>query len=200
MMNHLKQRKGLEVREFRFSDSKLYYNQGKFGNTNEIDIPFENIDGEKVSYTTSKIWLLGIAFGFLLFGVLGAALKIHFLNMSQAWIIVLLGTLLSLWGYLNSRREFWKLKLKSEEFIYLYKNLPSAEETNLFLKNLLEARNAYLRENYLNIDENLDYEQQYYNLRWLRSVDAITPTEFDRKYEELKQTVTPEKRTIGFTR
>lgn len=199
-MDYLKQRKGWETRELRFTASKLYYKQGKYGNADEIDIPFENIDGERVSFSTSRIGLLACAFGFLIFGILDLTLRIAFLNTSWIWITAFLGAVLSIWGYLNSKKEFWKLKLKSEEFIYLYKNLPSADQTNLFLKNLLEARNAHLRENYLNIDENLDYEQQYYNLRWMRSVDAISRQEFEQKYEELKQTVTPEKKIIGFTR
>lgn len=199
-MNHLVQRKGFDLREFRFTDSKLFYTQGRYGTANEIDIPFENIDGEQVSFRTSRIWLSVV--GSFLFALGGTLLALPTASSAVVWppiVLVLAGILC--WGlYFNSRSNFWKLKLKSEDFIYFYKNIPSPEETDTFLRNLIEARNTYLRENYLHIDENLDYEQQYYNLRWMQSINAISKAEFELKYEELKQTVTPEKKIIGFTR
>lgn len=197
-MHELKQHKGFDKREFRFTDSKLFYVQGRLGESNEVDIPFENIDGERGSYRTSKTSLLlasivlaivALAAGLSPFGLLGARWAIVWIAAAGA--VAFFGL------YWNSRREFWKLKLK-EDYLYLYKNLPSREQTEAFVKSLLEARNAYLRENYLQIDENLDYEQQFYNLRWLRSIAAINKEEFEAKYEELKQTVKPEKKKIGF--
>lgn len=198
-MKELKQRKGFDSREFRFTDSKLYYVQGRLGESNEVDIPFENIDGERGIFRTSKTsWLVVSA----VLALLAVALGLSGVAGTSGWAIALVpavGALACgvLYGY--SRKEFWKLKLK-DDYLYLYKNIPSRQETEAFLKSLLEARNAYLRENYLQIDENLDYEQQFYNLRWLRSIDAISKAEFEAKYEELKQTVKPEKRTIGFSK
>lgn len=197
-MNELKQRKGFDKRAFRFTDAKLFYEQGRLGEYNEVDIPFENIDGQRATYRTSKLLWLLLSAAALLVAVATAWGAIT--RGGAGWAYTLIP--LSLGGvffgsYLNSRKEFWKLKLK-EDYLYLYKNIPSREATEAFLKGLLEARNAYLRENYLQIDENLDYEQQFYNLRWLRSIEAIDKAEFEAKYEELKQTVKPEKKAIGF--
>lgn len=197
-MNELKQRKGFDKRAFRFTDTKLFYEQGRLGEYNEIDITFENIDGQRTSFRTSNTLLLLISAALLVVTLAtvlsaanrgGAGWEYCFIPASAAAAFLLF--------YRNSRKEFWKLKLK-EDYLYLYKNIPSRDETEVFLKSLLEARNAYLRENYLQIDENLDYEQQFYNLRWLRSIEAIDKAEFEAKYEELKQTVKPEKKTIGF--
>ena len=197
-MRELKQHKRFDKREFRFTDSKLFYVQGRLGESNEIDIPFENIDGERGSYLTSKTSLLLVSIVLAIVAV-GASLGSSGL-LGTRWALVWItgvGAVAFFGLYWNSRREFWKLKLK-EDYLYLYKNLPSPEQTEAFLKSLLEARNAYLRENYLQIDENLDYEQQFYNLRWLRSIAAISKEEFEAKYEELKQTIKPEKKKIGF--
>ncbi len=197
-MNELKQRKGFDKRAFRFTDAKLFYEQGRLGEYNEVDIPFENIDGQRATYRTSKILFLFLSAALLLVAVAtawGAAER-----GGSGWAYTLIPLVFAsafLGMYWNSRKEFWKLKLK-EDYLYLYKNIPSHEATEAFLKSLMEARNAYLRENYLQIDENLDYEQQFYNLRWLRSIEAIDKAEFEAKYEELKQTVKPEKRAIGF--
>jgi len=201
VMRELKQHKGFDKREFRFTDSKLYYAQCRLGECNEIDIPFENIDGERVSYHTSRTLFLGVSVTLLLLAI--AALIIWAGRGGNGWVFALipaLGSAAFLWLYRTSRKDFWKIKLKTEDYLYLYKNIPAPEQTQAFLKSLLEARNAYLRENYLRIDENLDYEQQFYNLRWLRSIDAIDKDEFETKYEELKQTVKPEKRAIGFSK
>lgn len=197
-MNELKQKKGFDVREYRFTDSKLFYTQGSLGQSNEIDIPFENIDGEQVSYFTSRLWMLATAVLLLLLAIFGSV--VPGLGLGHLRYLPLLGSAVSFVLYLNSRRHFWKIKLKSEEFIYFYKNIPSSDQTLQFIQDLLAARNRYLREHYLSIDENLDYEQQYYNLRWLRSIGAISTPEFEDKYLELKQTITPEKRSIGFTK
>ena len=199
-MNQLIQRKGFDLREFRFTDTKLYYNQGRFGSANEIDIPFENIDGERVSFSTSRTWLIALGCGFLVLGILSMIFASTFLEPFAVIALVFVFAALCVVLYFRSRRTFWKLKLKSEDFIYLYKDIPSRQETEDFLKDLTKARNNYLRENYLQIDENMDYEQQYYNLRWLLAVEAISKTEFDVKYDELKQTVNPEKTSIGFTK
>lgn len=199
-MDELKQRKGFDIRAFRFTDAKLFYEQGRLGEYNEIDIPFENIDGQRATYRTSKLlWLLLSAAALLvaLAAAWGAAERG---GSGWAYALIPVAVAVALFGlYWNSRKEFWKLKLK-EDYLYLYKNIPSREATEAFLKSLLEARNAYLRENYLQIDENLDYEQQFYNLRWLRSIEAIDKAEFEAKYEELKQTVKPEKKAIGFSK
>lgn len=197
-MNELKQRKGFDKRAFRFTDAKLFYEQGRLGEYNEVDIPFENIEGQRATYRTSKILWLLLASTLLLVAVATAWGTAQQGGSLWALTLIPLGIAAAFFGlYGNSRKEFWKLKLK-EDYLYLYKNIPSREATEAFLKSLLEARNAYLRENYLQIDENLDYEQQFYNLRWLRSIEAIDKAEFEAKYEELKQTVKPEKKAIGF--
>ena len=66
------------------------------------------------------------------------------------------------------------------------------------MDELINTRNRYLRENYAIVDEHLNYENQLGNFRWLKSINAITKEEFDQKYEELKRTVKPEKRNVGF--
>ena len=53
-MKELTQSKNFAKRELRLTESKLFYNYSKFGNSNEIDIPFENIEGEKVTHKTSN--------------------------------------------------------------------------------------------------------------------------------------------------
>ena len=100
--------------------------------------------------------------------------------------------------YFMSRKDFWKIKLSNNSYLYVHKKIPSEEKTNQFITDLIESRNSYLRENYSFIDENLNYESQLSNFRWLKSINAISKEEFDQKYAELKKTMKPDKRNIGF--
>ncbi|ESU29606.1 hypothetical protein FLJC2902T_00760 [Flavobacterium limnosediminis JC2902] len=61
-MKILSQKKNFVLREIKITDTKLFCSVTKFGNTNEIDIPFENVDGEKNSYKTTNTYFLLIAF------------------------------------------------------------------------------------------------------------------------------------------
>ncbi|EDM42897.1 hypothetical protein SCB49_11392, partial [unidentified eubacterium SCB49] len=113
------------------------------------------------------------------------------------WIV--LGTVMLI-VYFVTKKEFWKIKLSYDSYLFVHKKIPSEEKTNQFLTDLIETRNRYLRENYGSIDENLNYENQLINFRWLKSINAITKDEFDQKYAELKKTVKPDKPNIGFGR
>jgi len=115
--------------------------------------------------------------------------------LSLVWFT--LGTVM-LVVYLISKKSLWKVKLSNNSYLFIHKNIPNESETNQFLADLIDARNQYLRENYAQIDENLNYEHQLSNFRRLKSIKAITKEEFDAKYNELKQTVKPDKTNIGF--
>ncbi|MEM7187829.1 MAG: hypothetical protein AAF466_14360, partial [Bacteroidota bacterium] len=100
--------------------------------------------------------------------------------------------------YWISRENFWKIKLSNDTYLYVHKNVPNEQTTDAFVNDLMRSRNEYLKENYTNIDENLSYETQLNSLKWLKSIEVLTKSEFDQKYEELKRTVKPDKTNIGF--
>ena len=199
-MKTFKQKKFFTKREFKISESKLYFNISKFGDGNEVDIPYENLDGDKVSFKSTNGFALTVA---ILFYVVGTAtfissylysdngdpyLAIFWLSIGTVMLVV----------YFATKKEFWKVKLSNNSYVYVHKKIPSEEKTNEFLDELIKTRNLYLRENYAIIDENLNYENQLSNFRWLKSISAITKEEFDQKYEELKKTVKPDKPNVGF--
>lgn len=200
-MRQLIQKKNFARRVFRISEAKLFYIYSKFGNENEVDIPFENIDGEKVSHKKSHNILLLIAIGIYIVSIAVFVGWQRGGDVEQfAWLIwTIIGTGF-LVAYYFSRENFWKIKLRNNQYIYFHKNLPSKDETDEFIQNLIDSRNNYLVKTYGQIDENLDYKSQLQNFRWLRSIEAITEHEFDSFYENLKRTVKPEKRDIGFGR
>ncbi len=198
-MKELKQTKNFVKRELKITDSKLFYNVTKFGNGNEVDIPYENLNGEKVSHKSINHVLLIVSIVLYLIAI---AVQISWFRGANTekfaglfWGIIAT-VVLSLYWF--SRQIFWKIKLSNDNYIYIHKNIPSKSATDHFLAELMKSRNDFLKENYAIVDENLSYESQLNNFKWLKSMNAISKEEFNRKYAELKQTVKPEKQNIGF--
>ena len=199
-MQSFNQRKFFTNREYKITETKLYYNVTKFGDGNEVDIPYENIEGDKVSFKSSNsfslylsLTLYAVGFMTLLDGYGQEDNPYPYLPLIWAGI----GTIMFV-IYFLSKKSFWKLKLSNNSYLYVHKRIPNEEKTNRFLSDLISARNEYLRENYATIDENLSYESQLSNFRWLKSIQAISKEEFNEKYTELKRIVKPDKSNIGF--
>ncbi|PQJ76029.1 hypothetical protein [Polaribacter gangjinensis] len=198
-MRELIQNKNFVKRELRITDSKLFYTISKFGNGNEIDIPFENLNGEKVSQKSTNNILLMAAGVFFLIAIAtqislfrgGTGEKFAGLiwaGIGVAFLVI----------YYLSKQDFWKIRLTNDSYIYIHKNIPSKTATDQFLSELMKSRNEFLKENYAIVDENLSYESQLNNFKWLKSIDAISKDEFEQKYTELKQSIKQEKPNIGF--
>ena len=198
-MNELKQTKNFAKRELRLSDRKLFYNYSKFGNSNEVDIPFESIEGEKVTHKTSNNVILFFAAIVYLVSIALLVSKMRGGGGEEyAWLFWAVIATVILAFYWLTKEDFWKIKLSDNNYLYIHKNIPNKEAPEKFIEQLMIRRNEYLKENYLIIDENLDYQSQLSNFKWLKSIGAISKSEFDNKYLELKQTVKPDKKNIGF--
>ncbi len=165
----------------------------------EVDIPFENLNGEKVSHKSTNHFLLIIASG-IYFIAFVIQINLYRGDTGEKFA--------GLWGagiatvfliiYFLSKQKFWKIQLANDSYIYIHKNIPNKSATNQFLSELMKSRNEFLKENYAIVDENSSYESQLNNFKWLKSINAISKEEFDQKYAELKQSVKPYKPNIGF--
>lgn len=195
-MKTLIQKKNFVTRELRISETKLFCKVSKFGNTNEIDMPFENIDGEKVSFKSSNNVLLLVSMAFNLLSIINL-----FLDFGK-WISLLgfvIATILFVIYWL-SIGDFWQVKLMDGNSILVVKDVPDAKTVDHFINEIIKARNSYLRENFASIDENLDYESQLNNFKWLKAIKAITKEEFEAKHEELKKIYFHSDLNIGFNK
>ncbi len=195
-MKTLIQKKNFVTRELRISEAKLFCKVSKFGNTNEIDMPFENIDGEKVSFKSSNNVLLLVSMGLNLLSIINL-----FLDFGK-WISLLGFVIASILFviYWLSIGDFWQVKLMDGNSILVVKDVPDAKTVDHFIDEIIKARNSYLRENFASIDENLDYESQLNNFKWLKAIKAITKEEFEAKHEELKKIYFHSDLNIGFNK
>ena len=195
-MKTLVQKKNFVTRELRISEAKLFCKVSKFGNTNEIDMPFENIDGEKVSFKSSNNVLLLVSMGLNLLSIINL-----FLDFGK-WISLLgfvIATILFVIYWL-SIGDFWQIKLMDGNSILIVKDVPDTKTVDHFIDEIIKARNVYLRENFATIDENLDYESQLNNFKWLKAIKAITKEEFEAKHNELKKIYFHSDLNIGFNK
>lgn len=195
-MKTLVQKKNFVTRELRISEAKLFCKVSKFGNTNEIDMPFENIDGEKVSFKSSNNVLLLVSMGLNLLSIINL-----FLDFGK-WISLLgfvIATILFVIYWL-SIGDFWQIKLMDGNSILVVKDVPDTKTVDHFIDEIIKARNVYLRENFAAIDENLDYESQLNNFKWLKAIKAITKEEFEAKHAELKKIYFHSDLNIGFNK
>ncbi len=198
-MNELKQSKLFITRKFKIGEKKLFHTVSKFGNSKEVAISFENINSDLVSEKIAANIFLYFSIFFL---VMCSIFFVDMVNGGKSDIvgvsIFLTIGLAILAFYLYTKEEFWKLTLADNQEIYIPKNTPSSLEVSKFIETLILKRNNYLKDNYAIIDENVDYLSQLENLKWLLNLDAITKIEFDELYKDLKTTVRPEKKHIGF--
>jgi hypothetical protein len=195
-MKTLVQKKNFVTRELRISDTKLFCKVSKFGNTNEIDIPFENIDGEKVSFQSSNNLLLLVSISLTLLSIINLFLDFgNWISMISFIIATILFVI-----YWFSIGNFWQVKLMDGNSVLVVKDVPDAKTVDHYIDEIIRARNIYLRENFASIDENLDYESQLNNFKWLKAIKAITKEEFEAKHEELKKIYFHSDLNIGFNK
>jgi hypothetical protein len=199
-MTTFKQTRFFITREFEITESHLNYRVSKYGNETELKIPFENIR-EKTSFRNTSIELL---FASAICGLLALMFILVGLEDKEGEIIMTLFfglTSISLLAYfIIGRVNQWRIRLSNNQYVILNKNIPSQSQTDDFINYLYTAQRNYLRVNYLIIDARLNYENQLETLKWLKTLNAISQEEYKQYYQELRQLVLPEKKTIGFDR
>ncbi|PVX45960.1 hypothetical protein C8C85_1771 [Flavobacterium sp. 103] len=201
-MQTLKQNRFFHKREFEILESKLSYKEIIPGKSNlEALIPFEDLSNNKASHENSNIL-------FIIFSVFIYFLAfISFISRNDKdydpdiWKFFSLIATVLLVIFLINKEKSWKIKIpKNNTAVFIYKKIPNEQVVNEFIENIFTSRDKYLRENYMYLDKNLSYENQYENLKWLWRVEAISKQEFDEKYQELKTMFNFDKKEIGFNK
>jgi hypothetical protein len=201
-MQTLKQNRFFHKREFEILESKLSYKEIIPGKSNlEALIPFEDLSNNKASHENSNILFI-ILSAFIYFLAF-----ISFISRNDKdydpdiWKFFSLIATVLLVIFLINKEKSWKIKIpKNNTVVFIYKKNPNEQVVNEFIENIFTSRDKYLRENYMYLDKNLSYENQYENLKWLWRVEAISKQEFDEKYQELKTMFNFDKKEIGFNK
>jgi len=188
-MDRLIQKTILTKKELVIHGTGFSYKQSKFGNETEVIIPFENLSNQKVSFKKTELGFLASSGLFFLVALSSVWSYIEGGKDSATPDMIIGFSAVSLFlmgAYIFNRQDLWKIILLNHAPVLIHKSKPDAETTFEFYDSLIEARNAYLKENYAFLDKDLNYEDQLKNLKWLKNMGVLTKEEFDDKYAELK--------------
>lgn len=64
--------------------------------------------------------------------------------------------------------------------IVFFQNMRNKESLDLFIEELINKRNKYLREEYLKVDLDFPLEDNLYRIKWLRDNEIIDGEEFNK--------------------
>ncbi|TGD58266.1 hypothetical protein [Flavobacterium humi] len=202
-MQTLKQKKIFHEREFKILGSKLLYKEKIIGKSDfEAIISFEDLSIYKASHENSSMFFAIASCISMFLAFIGFLSRNDKDTDPDVWIVFTAIGIILLLIFLFKKEKSWRIGLLSNNTnVFIYKKIPNEEIVNNFIENIFSARNKYLRENYYMIlDKNLNYEDQFKNLKWLKHIEAISKEEFDEKYKELKTIFNYDKKSIGFER
>ena len=199
MQKELIQKKGFSKREAKIMETKVVYKSTLFKREYEISIAYEDLSKQKESYLLNRknFYIPVICFGiFTLASFIWRNDKEFDPNIWILWgILFLISTII----YLLSLESLWKVKVHYNSYLFFFKNLPSKEEVDGFIKFLFETRDKYLKETYfLEPNKNLSFESQKNNLQWLRKSEVITAIEFQSGMKKLEEVFNQDLKKIGF--
>ncbi|UOU98818.1 hypothetical protein MUU74_02440 [Chryseobacterium daecheongense] len=198
-MKILIQKRPFHKREFEILDSKLRFKESRFGNENELYIPYENILGSKSSFKKTESWFIVFGIFFTLLTVLTIVWYFEDGDVDpEAPVIWGCISLILFYFSYKMKENSWRIGLINNESIMMFKNRPNEMDVEQFFNELIEKRNSFLLNNYGFIDRNLSYERQYNNLEWLRSRNVLTPEEFEERRQQLKALFEINSNRIGF--
>ena len=122
--------------DFTISDNKLNCKESRFGNENDIDIPFENIASTKNSKKTSSPILL-------LAGIVSLVVSLLAFVFAESTRNSLLGGFLWLFisiGFLAyffmTKENLWVISRYDTGKIYIHKSSPNEKEVDEFIETL----------------------------------------------------------------
>jgi len=200
MIRELSQGNFLIKRRIRIFENRVVYYESKFANGNEITITYEDLTNFKEMYTaTTQHLIWGVVVSALIFAGSFALRNDKEFDNPYMWIFCGAAFLAVSAFYLMTREKVWKIKLQNYTFIFIKRNAPDKTTVDDFIEDLFRVRKEYLRDTYLYIDKNIQYEPQLKNLQWLKKVDAISKDEFEIKRLELSDLFNTEKKSIGFS-
>ena len=196
MIAELSQKGLFYKRKIIIHDTKLVVQPLKDGN--EVSVPYEELKAFKENHTT-QVKHIKIYFRVLYILMAASLLIRHFVDyLENLWIPFAIALVFLLAYQLMVEEKVWKIQLQKGTYIFINKKDPSEEVVNDFIDQLFAQRERYLRETYLFINKNMDYESQFYNLQWLKKINVISGYEFNKLLKELNILFNIEKKSIGF--
>lgn len=198
-MDKLKQRRLLEINEFKLEEKGLNVKRKRLGEYVELTIPYEEITksitvvkvGNKRWFYAGVIFII-ISLTVLFFRLMGNNVE------SFAEIIWLIIGLICLSIFAIKYKSYKNLMCTDGKVISFFQDKPNKETLDLFIDNLLNRRNDYLKEKYSKIDVDFPIEHHLYRIKWLKDEEIINDDEFNEIKKRLIEGKKAQNINIGF--
>ncbi len=180
----LEQRQLLSKSCYTILPTSLRYENHRIGSSQSFDISFEHLYKTMLLDRTSKVEHLFLAV--LLMG-LGSAFYFQ-AETTALWLpLSLVGAGLS-WVafYFLGASTYLKVKVTDNRYVVFRKNASDADTVDLFLEALFEKRDAYLIEEYGQINTRLTYDYQMEQFKRLRRLHVWNKRQFKEQCEQLE--------------
>jgi hypothetical protein len=166
-------------REFILSDNSLKVNEKRFGKlANQVEYNLDEISFRKAVYTPPLMTF---------YKALGAVFLFWFFMEGNIFftIIAFLAVLYFVIDYFYLSGSVIVVNSKSTPILFL-KNRPNEVEVLEFIEELQNRIKAFLKWKYGNLDQDLPFDLQIKNYRWLRNQEVISDDEYDQLCQDLK--------------
>lgn len=175
----LKQKSGSEIRHFTITSSGLLYGVKSESIEDKTFVPFELLSKKKLIYREFNQVFKSAAAILAVAGGIGALYSLFFSDpgmvRSAFWVV------LSAVFYLMYRffkREYHKVLLRSDKFVYFLKDKPNRADYENFMNTLYQERDSFLKERYYIIDDTSEVDALFTRFKWLRDEEVISGTEY----------------------
>lgn len=184
----LYQRKLFTTRKFAFTDGGLRIHVKNLTSSEEVEVPFEEINLQRIIRQTKSdyiIIIVGVFFGLVfIINLVAKLLKESDLTWGAIFLMFLFTFLSGLISYINKKRQIL-IPTFSNSFIELFDDRPSQDKVESFVNDLTLRINDYLKRKYGTIDLDLPIDNQLTNIVYLKERDIISENEFETLKNQL---------------
>ncbi|SMD08670.1 hypothetical protein [Pedobacter nyackensis] len=191
----------LEKKQFRFIEDGLSIRQSSIGKIHEYELKYENV-GTKITHWKNgqKIFLVVAAFltfvSFVLYFDRQNGGQVD--PFMQLFILILISLLVFLY-FFTFKTACYLTSAGNPNPIEFFSNKPDKETVDKFIDEILSRRRQFLLQRHGQLNKNLSYEPQYYNLIWLLDNNVINQVEYEKKLKELNTLFTSTPTIKGFS-
>jgi hypothetical protein len=193
----LTQARLLVKKEFTLEENGVAVFEKNLSRSKKYHVYFDNIPPKAQEFTVGS---RGFVAGAVVAAILTAFCSILLLipGTKVEWDAPIFWGIMAiiLWAFYFSTRKALLLFVQNGGGLVLFKDKPSAQSVDSFVKKLFQQRNNYLLRKYGRFSNEESFENKMGRLNYLRTQEVITEQEFEAKREEFtgKKTTGP----LGF--
>lgn len=188
-MKELIQRKVLNYRKFKLYPDRIEIETKESGKLTRYKVAIDEI-GYNIIYQADKnilaklVWYIFMAIPFFIIAMYFILDNPESLDLKTTIIVAGGFGIVAILGLLHPMQD--DIILEGYRNITFYRDRPDEETVNNFIEEVIKTAKAYLRDKYIDLDEDITEEELSYKLKYLKEKNIITQEESDVILETFK--------------